>query len=68
MRGIMQSKRNEPLYFSIQDLGISNFRNAFELISLDRPNRSRLTEIVEGETDEDAGRKLAIRMREENLI
>ena len=68
MRGIMQSKRNEPLYLSIQDLGISNFRNAFELISLDRPNRTRLTEIVEGETDEDAGRKLAIRMREENLI
>ena len=68
MRGIMQSKRSEPEFISIQDLGITNFRNAFELVSLSKPNSSRITEIIEAESDEDAGRKLAIRLREQNLI
>ena len=70
MRGIMAARRVQPTVWSAADLGIdsASFAPAFELVSLAKPERAVQTELVAGDDDEDAGRKLALRLREERVI
>lgn len=70
MRGIMAARRVQPTIWGPGDLGIDGGRlePAFELVSLAKPESSVETEIISGDDDEDAGRKLAQRLREERLI
>ena len=68
MRGIMAAKRVEPTRWSLDDLGVQLREPAFELTDLRLPETAKLTELIEGEDDADAGRKLAVAMREANLL
>ena len=70
MRGIMAARRVQPTVWDAADLGIdaASIAPAFELVSLVKPERSVETELVAGDDDEDAGRKLALRLREERII
>lgn len=70
MRGIMAARRVQPTVWSAADLGIdaASLAPAFELVSLRKPERAVETELVTGEDDEDAGRKLALRLREERVV
>ena len=70
MRGIMGARRIQPGVWSAADLGIepAKVAPAFELVSLEAPQRRAETEMITGEDDADAGRKLALRLREEHLV
>jgi electron transfer flavoprotein beta subunit len=70
MRGIMAARRVQPTVWSAADLGLDTaaLRPAFELVSLVKPERAVETEMIRGEDDEDAGRKLAQRLREARLV
>ena len=54
----------------LQDLGldVAGTQPALELISLARPESAAQVEMIEGDDDEDAGRKLALRLRDERII
>ena len=49
-------------------LDLASLTPAFELVSLAKPESSVETEMITGEDDEDAGRKLALRLREARVI
>ena len=70
MRGIMGARRIQPAVWSAADLGIEpgKVAPAFEMVSLAAPERRVATEMITGNDDEDAGRKLALRLREEHLV
>ena len=70
MRGIMGARRIQPTVWSAADLGIdaAQVGRAFEMVELVKPDRRVATEMITGEDDEDAGRKLALRLREERLV
>ncbi len=70
MRGIMGARRIQPTVWSAADLGIepASVASAFEMVSLEKPERRVETEMITGEDDADAGRKLALRLREEHLV
>ena len=70
MRGIMAARRVQPTVWSAADLGLdpAAFAPAFELVALVKPERAVETELISGEDDADAGRKLALRLREERII
>ena len=70
LRGIMGSSRKEPNVWSASDLGLDPARLApkLELIDLSIPVSDKQCEFIEGEDEAEAGRKLALRLREENLI
>ena len=70
MRGIMAARRVQPTIWTAADLDVdvSPMAGAFELVSLAKPERSVATEMITGEDDEDAGRKLALRLREARLV
>ena len=68
MRGIMAAKRMEPTRWSLDDLGVEPREPAFELVGLRLPETAKTTELITGEDDADAGRKLAAAMREANLL
>jgi electron transfer flavoprotein beta subunit len=70
MRGIMAARRVQPTVWSAADLGIDKASMAptLELVSLVKPDRKVQTEMVTGEDDADAGRKLALRLREARII
>jgi electron transfer flavoprotein alpha/beta subunit len=68
MRGIMNAKRTEPTVWTLGDLGVEPRPAALELVSLALPDRRRETEMVTGEDDADAGRRLAMRLREERIL
>jgi electron transfer flavoprotein beta subunit len=70
MRGIMAARRVQPIIWTLNDLDLnaSALTPAFELVSLVKPERKVQTEIITGEDDADAGRKLALRLREERII
>ncbi|MDE2765835.1 MAG: electron transfer flavoprotein subunit beta/FixA family protein [Chloroflexota bacterium] len=68
MRGIMAAKRVEPARWSLDDLGVAPRPPAFELTDLRLPQTAKTTELIMGEDDADAGRKLAAAMREANLL
>jgi electron transfer flavoprotein beta subunit len=70
MRGIMASRRVQPLIWTAADLGVDPtlLAPAFELISLVKPESTVKTEMITGEDDEDAGRKLALALRAVRLV
>jgi electron transfer flavoprotein beta subunit len=70
MRGIMAARRVQPTVWTADDVGVNpaQLDRAFELVSLVKPERSVETEMITGDDDEDAGRKLALRLREARLL
>ena len=70
MRGIMAARRVQPQVWSAGDLGLdpATVAPAFELVTLAKPERSVDTEMIAGDDDEDAGRKLALRLREARIL
>ena len=70
MRGIMAARRVQPTVWSAADIGLNPamLQAAFELVSLAKPESSVQIEMIEGEDDEEAGRKLAQRLRDERII
>ena len=68
MRGIMAARRVQPTVWSAADLGMEPAPPAFELISLAKPERAAQTEMIAGDSEEEAGRKLALRLREERIL
>lgn len=70
MRGIMASRRVQPLIWTAADVGVNpaQVTPAFELVSLTKPESTVETEMITGEDDEDAGRKLALALREARLV
>jgi electron transfer flavoprotein beta subunit len=70
LRGIMTASRKTPTVWTASDLGLSAEALApkLQLSELFIPVSDGQVEIVEGEDEADAGRKLALRLREEKLI
>lgn len=70
MRGIMAARRVQPETWSAADLGLDAAELApqLELVTLVKPDRSVQTEMITGEDEADAGRKLALRLREARLL
>ena len=70
LRGIMAASRKAPTVWTAEDLDLDIGRLApsLELIDLFVPVSDRRCEFVEGEDEADAGRKLALRLREEKLL
>ena len=70
LRGIMAATRKKPTIWSAADVGIdkSKTKPSITLHELFVPIRSRVCEIVKGDDDADAGRKLALKLREAKLI
>ena len=70
LRGIMAAGRKAPTILSLTDIGINMaaLPKALELLELTLPATSAECEIIEGEDDEDSGRKLAMKLREAKLI
>jgi electron transfer flavoprotein beta subunit len=70
LRGIMAATRKRPTIWSAADLGIelAQLQPRITLHDLFVPVRSRVCEIIQGDDDADAGRKLALKLREAKLI
>ncbi|MCH8061554.1 MAG: electron transfer flavoprotein subunit beta/FixA family protein [Chloroflexi bacterium] len=70
LRGIMTASRKTPTVWTASDLGLSADALApkLQLSEIFIPVSDGQVEIVEGEDEADAGRKLALRLREEKLI
>jgi electron transfer flavoprotein beta subunit len=70
LRGIMGAARIAPTVWSTADLGLDAAQLAPKILLTDLfiPVAGGECEIIEGEDEGDAGRKLALRLREENLI
>ena len=70
LRGIMAASRKQPERLSLDDLGLDDdaLKPALLLRRLFIPESESQVEIIEGEDEADAGRKLALRLRELNLI
>jgi electron transfer flavoprotein alpha/beta subunit len=66
----MAASRKRPITKTIADLGLDESRLSARLQTLDLyvPVSESDVEIVEGEDEADAGRKLALRLREEKII
>jgi electron transfer flavoprotein beta subunit len=70
LRGIMAATRKRPIIWSAADLGIDpgQLRQRITLHRLFVPVRSKECEFIKGETGADAGRQLALKLREAKLI
>jgi electron transfer flavoprotein beta subunit len=70
LRGIMQASRKQPTRWSTADVGLDAeaLEPKLTLTELFIPVSDNQVEVIEGEDDADAGRKLALRLREERLI
>lgn len=70
LRGIMAATKKSPTTLTPSDLGLDSgdLEPALDLERLYVPVTDRNVEIIEGDDEEDAGRRLALRLREENLI
>ena len=70
LRGIMQASRKQPTNWSTADVGLNagSLEPKVTLTELYIPVSDNQVEVIEGEDDADAGRKLALRLREEKLI
>ena len=70
LRGIMAATRKTPTILSLGDIGVTSddVAASLELTRLFVPESKRNVEIIGGEDEVDAGRQLALRLREENLI
>ena len=70
LRGIMTASRKTPTTWSAADLGLDPARLTPKLHMTDLfvPVSDKKCEFIEGEDEADAGRRLALRLREEKLI
>ena len=70
LRGIMAATRKQPTVWSAADLGVDTgvLESRVSLLDLFVPERNQQCEIIEGEDAVDAGRQLALRLREAKLI
>ena len=70
LRGIMQAARKQPTVWSAADAGIesSTLQGGVVVQDLFIPVSDQVCEYIEGEDEEDAGRKLALRLREAKII
>ncbi len=70
LRGIMAATKKSPAHLNPADIGLSpeDLAPSLDLERLFVPIADRNVEVIEGEDEEDAGRRLALRLREENLI
>ena len=73
LRGIMQAGRKQPTVWSMADIGaepglVSGGRDRVRMTRLYVPKVEKTCEFIEGESGEDIGRKLALRLREVKLI
>ena len=69
IKGIMASTRAKPVVWGLNDLGVDPSSWAkVELVDLFIPAREKRCEFIEGEDESDAGRKLALKLREAKLI
>ena len=70
LRGIMAASRKQPERLTLDELGLTadDLKPALSLRRLFIPESESQVEIIEGEDEADAGRKLALRLRELNLI
>ena len=70
LRGIMAATRKKPTIMSAQDLAIESAVSSpqLELLDLYIPVSEKECEIVDGDTEEEAGRNLALKLREARLI
>ena len=70
LRGIMTASRKTPTVWAGADLGLEADKLAPKLLveELYVPTGETAGELIEGEDEADAGRKLALRLREEKLI
>ena len=70
LRGIMTASRKQPTNWSAADVGLDAGALApkLTLTELYIPVSDNQVEVIDGEDDADAGRNLALRLREEKLI
>ena len=70
LRGIMAAGRTRPTTWSAEDLGIEpqTLEPSLNIVDLHMPESGREVEIVEGDDEADAGRNLAVKLREAGLI
>lgn len=67
LRNIMAASRKQPTVWTSADLGIE-VSPKLELTDLFVPAQEKNLELIEGEDEADAGRNLALKLREANLI
>jgi electron transfer flavoprotein beta subunit len=73
IKGIMAAKRIEPVVWKPADIGVEPSRVGVEgrrlqLLKLFQPVREGRCELIEGETPEEAGANLALKLREAKLL
>jgi electron transfer flavoprotein beta subunit len=70
LRGIMKASRKQPDTYSLTDLGLSeaDLESKVKLEKLYIPESNKQVELIDGEDEAEAGRNLAVRLREEKLI
>ena len=70
LRGIMSATRKKPTIWSAHDLEIdtSEMKPQLTLVDLFVPVTEKSCEFIEGQDDEEAGRNLALRLREAKLL
>ena len=70
LRGIMVAGRKKPTTWSAEDLGVepSMLEPGLRIVDLYVPESGGQVEMIESEDEADAGRNLALRLREEGLI
>ena len=70
LRNIMAAARKQPTIWSLTDLGLgpNDLTSKTTMIDLFVPERQSQCEFIEGDNEEDAGRKLALKLREAKLI
>ena len=70
LRGIMAATRTQPITLALSDIGVepSSLASSLQMRRLYEPERGGQCEIIEGEDAADAGRRLAVRLRAEQLI
>ncbi len=70
LRGIMAAGRKTPTVWTADELGLepSKLEPKVRVTDLSVPTSDKRCEFIEGETEADAGRQLALRLREDKLI
>ncbi len=70
LRGIMAATRKRPTIWSAEEVGIdiSSMKPKLSLVDLFVPVSEKSCEFIDGNTEEEAGKNLALRLREAKLI
>ena len=70
LRGIMAATRRRPVVWTIDDLHLdgSQKKQRVELVNMFVPTTDKQCQFIQGEDDAEAGRKLALALREAKLI